>query len=252
MHFHHTWAARAQLDLKCTLFQDLHLQYPLVGGIYRTPCLPLHIVIICDSKPQYAMRAACQYHTLGYTDITVCCLQHHPSLKKDLPWVRCVRVDTLDGALLHAMLGSQDAVLLHRDTVVPSAATIRNLHRAWSKQPHSIHALSGLRWTHGQFRPAVEQRAEIVDLTCCMLQRAGLVRYFQLLSDLRTYHQLGQQQFPEVALSYAFTSPHYIHARFQDSLECRSPETQPAVFASGLEDVVYDAWVQQCAEWTPS
>ena len=248
--FHHVWSQHAQLDIKCTLFQDLNLQYPLVGGIYSPPCLPLHIVIICDANPQYATRAACQYHTLGYTDVTVCSLRHRPSLKKDLPWARCVQVDTVDGALLQAMLGSQEAVLLHQDTVVPSATTIHKLHRAWSKQPASIHALSGLRWTQGQFRPAVESRAELVDLTCCMLQREGLVRYFQLLSDLRTYHHLGHQQFPEVGLSFALAPPHFIHVKLLSSLECQLKQTRVPTLEAGLEDVVYDTWVQQCAAWS--
>jgi hypothetical protein len=249
--FHHAWSQNAQLDLKCTLFQDLDLQYPLVGGIYSPPTLPLHIVVICDANPQYATRAACQYHSLGYTDVTVCSLRHRPSLAKDVPWARYVHADTLDAALLQAMLGSQDAVLLHHDTVVPSATTIRKLHRAWSKAPAHIHALSGLRWQHGHFQPAVEVRAELVDLTCCLLARAGLPRYFQLLSDLRTYHQLGQQQFPEVGLSFAFAQPHYVHGKLASSLECHlKQQREPSrLDESGLEDVVYDAWVQQCAAW---
>lgn len=248
--FHHAWTQSVQLDLKCTLFQDLALQYPLVGGIYPPPALPLHIVVICDANPQYATRAACQYHSLGYTEITVCLLKHRPTLAKELPWARCVHVESLDGALLQAMLGSQDAVLLHQDTVVPSATTIRKLHRAWSKAPEHIHALSGLRWSHGRFQPAVEARAELADLTCCLLARAGLPRYFQLLADLRTYHQLGQQQFPEVGLSFAFAQPHYIHAKLTSSLECHLKQApRSAIDESGLEDVVYDAWVQQCASW---
>ena len=181
--------------------------------------------------------------------MTVCCLRNHSSLKKDLPWARCVTIDTLDGALLQGMLGSQDAVLLHRDTVVPSATTIRKLYRSWCKKPQSIHALSGMRWTHGQFRPAVEQRSELVDWTCCMLQRRGLARYFRLISDLCTYHQLGQQQFPEVALSFCFDAPHYIYTRLQESLECHVKEDQESTFAAGLEEVIYDTWVQQCSAW---
>ena len=154
------------------------------------------------------------------------------------------------------MLGSQDAVLLHRDMVVPSATTIRKLHRAWSKAPEHVHALSGLRWHHGQFQPATEARAELIDLTCCLLARGKLWRYFQLLSDLRTYHQLGQQQFPEVGLSFALPPPHYVHAKLQASLECQLPPErtrsrlgESGLDESGLEDTVYDAWVQQCAAW---
>ena len=250
--FHHLWSQQSQLDLKCTLFQDLALQYPLVGGIYAPPALPLHVVILCQANPQYAARAACQYHSLGYTDVTVCSLKHRPSLAKELPWARCLHVDALDGALLQAMLGSQEAVLLHHDTVVPSATTVRKLHRAWSKAPEHIHALSGLRWQQGQFQPATEARAELVDLICCLLPRKELWRYFRLLSDLRIYHQLGQQQFPEVGLSFALPQPHYVHAKLQASLECHLPphRTASSLDESGLEDTVYDAWVQQCADWS--
>ena len=52
------------------------------------------------------------------------------------------------------MLGSQEAVLLHHDTVVPSATTVRKLYRAWSKAPEHIHALSGLRWQPRRHSPA--------------------------------------------------------------------------------------------------
>ena len=250
-HMHTRWSTQAQVDERCTLFQDLSLAHPLLEGMFpQAPPLPLSIVIFSGRRPQYACRAACQYHSLGYQDIVVCA-SDFAFPEHDIPWARVVHADGMDGCLLQALATSQPTILLHDDSVVPSAVTLRKLHQLWTAAPQCLHSLSGLRWSRGKFEPldtgAVTVPCDIIDMSCAMLSRDAIAAYLRLIGDLYPYHALTKRQHPEVALSFAARGPHQAHPKLHTTLECDVPD-EPASLTPQA-DLIYDAWVQQCAQW---
>ena len=220
----------------------------------------MSLVIYSTDSPQLACRAACQYHSLGYTDIRVC----HTGASfpaKDVPWARVASVDNMDGCLLHAALSAHPAVLVHQDCTVPSPATLHKLHQHWTRAPHCIHSLMGSCWKDGYFETIdVTQHTttcDIIDPSCFILTRSALARYFDLIIQARSYHAMTRSQFSDVALSWSLPPPHQAHPRLCATLECSAPPPKAAAAAAQqhpcfhmpeLEEVIYDAWVRVCSQ----
>ena len=260
--FHHKLQDVAHVDQRCTLFQDLSLAPPLVEGLpllksIDTYAEDVSLVIYSTDYTQGACRAACQYHSLGYTDVTVCYTgASFPS--RDVPWAKVYAVDNMDGCLLHAALSAHPAVLIHTDHIVPSPATLQKLHQHWTRAPHCIHSLLGSCWKDGCFEPIDVTQAtvacEIIDPSCFILNRTSLSRYFELIIHARSYHAMTRSQFVDVALSWTLPPPHQAHPRLCATLECNAPAKAPPhqhFHMPELEETIYDAWLRVCSKSKP-
>ena len=218
----------------------------------------MSLVIYTTNAPQNACRSACQYHSLGYTDIRVCHTGTFPA--KDVPWAKVISVDNMDDCMLHAALSAHPSVLVHQDSVVPSAATLHKLHQHWLRAPHCIHSLTGSCWKDGFFEPIdvtqTTTACDIIDISCFILTRKALARYFQLIIQERSYHAMTRSQFSEVALSWSLPPPHQAHPRLCSTLECsahapKETTPPPCFHMPELEEVIYDAWVRACRRQAP-
>ena len=263
--FHHNLGHLSCVDHRCVLFQDLSLAHPLVEGL--APALPplmphplsIFIYVPAQSTAQYACRSACQYHSLGYRDITVC-HQGKTFPHKDVPWARTLPIHAVDTALLHMATAAHPAALFHYDTIVPSAATVQGLYRHWERAPHCLHSLLGTQWRDGHFSTIDMNRetapCTIIEPQCFMVARRKLGAYFSLLTELHTYHAMTRAQFPEVGLSWAVAPPHQAHPRLRNTLEYDGTtlpkgegDSSGAFQSVEIEDIVYDAWVRACAHY---
>ena len=266
--FHHALRGVACVDRRCALFQDLSLAHPLVEGLPAAlpPLMPhaLSVVIYAPggsgaaAAVPYACRAACQYHSLGYRDITVCHAAGHAFPVDDVPWVRAVPVPSADAALLQAAGAPHPAVLFHYDNMVPSQATVDKLHACWARAPRCLHSLLGTVWADGHAYPIDTTKTTVpctvIEPHCFMVARRRLRHYFALLTELHQYHALTRGQFPEVGLSWALGPPHQAHPRLCSTLEhngLRESEGVPdsAFQLPEVEDVVYDTWMRACAAY---
>ena len=265
--FHHALRGAACVDQRCALFQDLSLAHPLVEGLPAAlpPLMPhaLSIVIYAPGAETstYACRASCQYHSLGYRDITICHAHAHAFPSDDVPWTRVVSVQSIDAALLQAATVSQPAVLFHYDTIVPSQATVDKLHAHWERAPHCLHSLLGTLWKDGRAsaidttKPSVP--CTVIEPDCFMVARRRLRHYFTLITELHQYHAMTRGQFSEVGLSWAVPPPHQAHPRLCSTLEHNgTPQAQAAreqgggaFHGSEIEDIVYDTWMHACTQY---
>ena len=226
--FHHSLGSLSCVDSRCVLFQDLSLAHPLVEGLSAAlpPLMPhplsIFIYVPAHSAPQYACRAACQYHSLGYRDITIC-HQSKAFPAKDVPWARACPIHAVDAALLHMVTAAQPALLFHYDTIVPSAATLKGLYAHWERAPHCLHSLLGTLWKDNQCSVVDTARdttpCTIIEPHCFILTRTLLTRYFALIADLPAYHAMTRGQFFEVGLSWAVAPPHQAHPLLRNTLE---------------------------------